>query len=110
MDNMELLMKHYESLEITQEEAKFILENVENALCIDSYKDFIMEDLCLFREQDYVIDWFYCDEDIQDLSEELLNTTVEDSMVGRKAKDIILESKENYLKINDNLYATWWMR
>lgn len=110
MDAIKLLMKHNEKLQITEEEAKFILENVENSLRIDSFQDFIMEDLCLFREQDYVIDWLYCDEDIQDLSEELLNTTVEDSMVGRKVKDIILESKENYLKINDNLYATWWMR
>lgn len=110
MDVIKLLMKQNENLQITEEEAKFILENVKDSLRINNFQDFIMKDLCLFKDQNHVIDWFYCDDDIQDLSEELLNSTVEDYMVGRKVKDIILESKENYLKINDNLYATWWMR
>lgn len=108
MDAVKLLMKHNEKLQVTEEEAKFILENVESSLRIDSFQDFIMENLCLFKDQGHVMSWFYCDYDLQDVSEALLNTTVEDYMVGKKVKDIILEQHKNYLKINDNLYATWY--
>lgn len=109
MEKIKFLMKHYEDLEITEEEAKLILESIDGTVFIDSFQDFIMEDLCLFRNQDNVINWFYCDDDIQNLSEKLLNYTIESCMVGRKVKDIILEEHGNYLKINDNLYVTWWI-
>lgn len=110
MKNVELLMKHYENLEVTQEEAKSILESVESVLQVDSFQDFIIENLCLFREREYVFNWFFDSEDEGQIDSDLIDFIITSDMVGKDVIDILLEGHENYLKVNNNLYATWWMR
>lgn len=115
MDYIKLLMKQNEKLQITKEEAESVFDSIIlditgfNENDDDDMKEFITEDLCLFREREYVFSWFFDNENDGKIDYDLIDFTITPDMVGRKVKDILLESKENYLKINDNLYATWWI-
>lgn len=70
--------------------------------------EFIEERLFIHLDKESAIDWLYCDEDERDVIRLLFNIKIEDDMVGKEIRDILLESNENYLKVRKDLHLTWY--
>lgn len=101
------------SLGITQNEALSILSETKNVfeLCkdLEEIEDFIKNNLVIYRSQMEVFNWFYNNESENDMLEAILMCEIDDDMVGSSMFDIILETKENYAKVTNNLYICWWI-
>lgn len=96
-----------ERANLTKQECELILNSISEK-CTDDLEDFIKGNLFIFRRQYSAFDWIYCDDDSSDVMEYLLEQTVKPSMVNKKVIDLFLEANDNYLKLNDDLYLTWY--
>lgn len=108
---IEILVKENDHLEITNQEAKSILENIKHNVSFKDEQDlekFVKDDLCIFRDKEYAFNWFYDSEDTERVSTDLLDYDITANHINKNFKDILLEGNENYLEIQDGLYLTWW--
>lgn len=109
---VEFLVNYYNSIRITKQEANLILEAIEDQFFYDSIegiKEFVEECLYVFKEKEEAFDWFYDTQNEGLVEKELLCLDIKSDMIGKNFKDILLESNDNYVQINDDLFITWLM-
>lgn len=93
-------------IEITPDEAELILHEIKDIVYDEKLIHFIQEDLCIFKSKEQALNWFDNDEKID---RDYIDFKITQDMVGKDILDIILENKENYLRINNTLHLTWWL-
>ena len=134
MENLKLkcinLLKEKHSQAVkTDSDAELIFEEIIDFVKKENIENFIKQNLCIFSEEEYAFDWFYNNEEydlftitggkaryfnverftfLKDLPINIDSSMVEKSM-GNVVIEELLNSHENYIKVNDNLHLTYWM-
>lgn len=104
-------------LNITSEQANLVYDAlVEEGFSSDDIKYLIEDDeLRVFASKENAFDWFYSGE--MPYFEQVMSSVgriiVDSENIGMSIEDLVyteyLENQENYKKINDNLYITWYL-
>lgn len=107
MDNKNVILI-CEEFNISESDAILILKEIERIIREEKLEDFILNDLCIFKSKNDAFDWFYDDEKTGKINESDLDIEITKDMVGKDLKNILLECKENYIEVKDDLYITYW--
>ena len=103
-----LIKKNHPIVE-NNKDAELILDEISNIVTDEILEDFIINDLCIFNNKKYAFNWFFDDSQTGSIQIDNIDFEIESYMIGNNIKDILLEGKENYIKINDNLHLTYWI-
>lgn len=103
---IEYICDNYRYLGIGEEEAELILYTIKYSVAEDKLIQFVQDDLCIFRSSNKALEWFN-DGEIMHMKN--IDFEITKDMVGKDVIDVVLENKENYIKINDMLHLTWWL-
>lgn len=103
---IEYLCENNMDLGLIKEEAELILYEIKDIILDDQLISFIQEDLSIFRSKEKALTWF---NDGEEISRNEMDFKITQDMVGKDVIDVVLENKENCIKINDTLYLTWWL-
>ena len=112
-DYIELIRNEFKYALLTNNEAKEIYKAIEDIIDEDLIKQFIKEELRVFRRKKDAFGWFI-EEDFM-LSDfkrvEITKSDIPERGISLYdlVIDSVLESYENYLQLKDDLYITWWM-
>lgn len=111
---MELLEREHSHVLKTDEDLKAVFRAVESFIAEIYLESFIENSLNVFESSEQAFNWFQSDEGSIDMNDECLSEIkVTENMVGKPfgeaVKIAILESKENYMEVNDHIYLTYWM-
>ena len=110
---IELLKENHCNAIKTDVDAKAVLEELKAIVLSNDLERFIQDDLCVFSNRNQALNWFL--EENDDLLElfRALEVNITTDMVGMNLSDVaeisLLEDKENYIKVNDNIHLTYWM-
>lgn len=105
--DMELIKTIVETYNVSEKDATLILKELRKCIYENSLENFIKEDLCVFKEDKDALYWFYENEPL--ITSGVLDIDITSDMVGKNLIDALLESNENYIKVNDNIHLTYWM-
>lgn len=103
---IEKICDNHRYLGITEEEAELILYEIKDIIVEEKLIKFIHDDLCIFRSKEKAFNWFN-DGDKIDVDE--IDFEITQDMVGKDVIDVLLENKENYIRVNDTLHLTHWL-
>ena len=110
---IELLKENLSHIIKTDKDAEAVFIEINDIVSEDRLEEFIKQDLCGFSSRDNVLNWFLEEDvDLLKVFRELYVEITQD-MVGMNLSDVIesslLDDKENYIKVNDNIHLTYWM-
>lgn len=74
---------------------------------------FITDELNVFNSKEEAFVWFISDEPLSIVAEEIKDIKISSNLIGETIGNaaiiMFLNNKENYLKVNDHIYLTWWL-
>lgn len=109
MENLKVkcisLLKENHHVITTDSQAELVFNEIQDFVREEYLEQFILDDLCIFKNKEHAFDWFFgsC------INLEDIDFTIDSDMIGKNIQDILLEGKENYVKINDGIHLTYWM-
>lgn len=103
---IEYICDSHRYLGIGVEEAEHVLHIIKEHMSQEDIVSFVQDSLCVFRSSNKALEWFN-DGEIMHMKN--IDFEITKDMIGKDVIDVILENKENYIKINDMLHLTWWL-
>lgn len=103
---IEYLCNNYQHIGLIEEEAELVLHEIKDIIPTDKLIQFVQDDLCIFRSAKKAFEWF---NDGRRIDMSNIEFDITEDMVGKEIIEVLLENKENYIKMVNGMHLTWWM-